>query len=294
MLDLSISNGITRLAPEKELELIAFHGFTHIHWSLHFSGDYLYSSSEIAHYAGMLKNSGVQIQDLHAPCGSEKCFYAAEKFRRCAGVDMILNRVELLAAMDVPQASLVVHIPNMNDIFYEQNIHDAIREQYKNLRFSLDELMERLPQYGNYRIAVENMPYDNFEIIRQLLAEYPADFLGLAFDSGHAHIGFAHGIEHAENLSSRICALHIHDNDGVSDLHKIPFTGTSDMPRLAELIANSASNGVLNLEVSMKNEMENCGNDINLFLKNCFESGEKLVGMINGYRNNLIKKGKCE
>jgi biotin operon repressor len=117
MLDLSISNGITRLAPEKELELIAFHGFTHIHWSLHFSGDYLYSSSEIAHYAGMLKNSGVQIQDLHAPCGSEKCFYAAEKFRRCAGVDMILNRAELLVAMDVPQASLVVHIPNMNDIF---------------------------------------------------------------------------------------------------------------------------------------------------------------------------------
>lgn len=291
---LSISNGITRLAPEKELELIASHGFTHVHWSLHWSGDYLYSTPEIAHYATMLKNSGMLIQDLHAPCGCEKCFYAAEKFRRRAGVDMILNRAELLAAMDVPQASLVVHIPNMNDIFYEHNIHDAIRAQYKNLRFSLDELMERLPQYGNYRIAVENMPYDNFEIIRQLLDEYPADFLGLAFDSGHAHIGFARGIEHAGNLSSRICALHIHDNDGVSDLHKIPFSGTSDMRQLAELIADSAFSGVLNLEVSVKNEMENCGNDINLFLKNCFESGEKLAGIVNNCRNNPIKKGESK
>lgn len=290
MFALSISNGITQLSAERELELIAAHGFSHVHWSRHWSGDYVLSASEIKHYSGLLKNSGLQLQDIHASCGSEKCFYAAEKFRRQAGVDMILNRAELLAAMDVSSAALVLHIPNMNEIFHEKSIHDAIRGQYRNLRLSLDELQARLPQFGDYRIAVENMPYDNFEIIRLLLEEYPADFLGLAFDSGHANIGFARGMESAENLSSRICALHIHDNDGVSDLHKIPFSGTCDMEKLAGLVAESGYRGVLNLEVNLKHEMDSAGNDTGIFLQKCFDAGQKLSGMINERKS--LKKGE--
>lgn len=62
--------------------------------------------------------------------------------------------------------------------------------------------------------------------IEKINAQYDAEVLGFCFDTGHANLV---GIEFESflmTLGKHVKVLHIHDNDGVKDLHQMPFTFT--------------------------------------------------------------------
>lgn len=54
--------------------------------------------------------------------------------------------------------------------------------------------------------------------------KYGAEILGFCFDSGHANLVGIDFEQFLTLLDYRLKVLHIHDNDGISDLHQIPFT----------------------------------------------------------------------
>lgn len=54
--------------------------------------------------------------------------------------------------------------------------------------------------------------------------KYGAEVLGFCFDTGHANIVGLDFEDFITVLGRRIKVLHIHDNDGISDLHQIPYT----------------------------------------------------------------------
>ena len=56
--------------------------------------------------------------------------------------------------------------------------------------------------------------------------KYGAEVLGFCFDTGHANLVGIDLEPFLTVLGRRLKVLHIHDNDGVSDLHQIPFTFT--------------------------------------------------------------------
>lgn len=56
--------------------------------------------------------------------------------------------------------------------------------------------------------------------------KYGADILGFCFDTGHANLVGLDFEDFMVTLGDRLKVLHIHDNDGVGDLHQIPFTFT--------------------------------------------------------------------
>lgn len=56
--------------------------------------------------------------------------------------------------------------------------------------------------------------------------KYGADILGFCFDTGHANLVGIDFENFLVTLGDRLKVLHIHDNDGVGDLHQIPFTFT--------------------------------------------------------------------
>lgn len=62
--------------------------------------------------------------------------------------------------------------------------------------------------------------------IDSLNEEYGADILGFCFDTGHANLVGIDFEDFIVTLGDRLKVLHIHDNDGVGDLHQIPFTFT--------------------------------------------------------------------
>lgn len=56
--------------------------------------------------------------------------------------------------------------------------------------------------------------------------KYGAEVLGFCFDTGHANIVGIDFESFITALGSRLKIFHIHDNDGISDLHQLPFTFT--------------------------------------------------------------------
>lgn len=53
---------------------------------------------------------------------------------------------------------------------------------------------------------------------------YGAEVLGFCFDAGHANLVGIDFEEFLTTLGSRLKVLHLHDNDGRTDLHQIPYT----------------------------------------------------------------------
>lgn len=64
------------------------------------------------------------------------------------------------------------------------------------------------------------------ERIDQINDRYHAEVLGFCFDTGHANLVGIDFESFLTQLDSRLKVLHIHDNDGIGDLHQIPFTFT--------------------------------------------------------------------
>lgn len=60
--------------------------------------------------------------------------------------------------------------------------------------------------------------------IDTLNEEAGEDIFGYCFDVGHANISSRNIRQELRTLGHRLTILHIHDNDGLSDLHQIPYT----------------------------------------------------------------------
>lgn len=69
--------------------------------------------------------------------------------------------------------------------------------------------------------------------IDQINAKYGVEVLGFCFDTGHANLAGINMEDFITTLGSRLKVLHIHDNDGISDLHQIPFTFTRNRKNLS-------------------------------------------------------------
>lgn len=66
------------------------------------------------------------------------------------------------------------------------------------------------------------------ERIDSINEKYHAEVLGFCFDTGHANLVGLDFEKFITTLGHRLKVLHIHDNDGIRDLHQIPFTFTAN------------------------------------------------------------------
>ena len=62
--------------------------------------------------------------------------------------------------------------------------------------------------------------------------KYHGQVLGFCFDTGHGNLVGIDFENFITTLDYRLKVLHIHDNDGISDLHQIPFTFTKTRENL--------------------------------------------------------------
>ncbi|MBQ8081273.1 MAG: sugar phosphate isomerase/epimerase [Clostridia bacterium] len=76
-----------------------------------------------------------------------------------------------------------------------------------------------------------------------------ADNVGFCYDCGHEAC-FTPGREYLPFFGNRLICTHIHDNDGVKDLHLLPFDGNIDFCRVTNQIRQTGFQGTLMLEVS--------------------------------------------
>jgi sugar phosphate isomerase/epimerase len=254
--------------PGPYLERIARAGFTHVHWCHQWNTDFLYSRWEIDQIAAWLGACGLKLLDLHASAGREKGWYSDVEYERRSGVELVTNRLEMTARLGGEVA--ILHVP-------DEPAEPAARAGYlAPVQRSLDELEPVVRRCG-VRLAIEN---GDFRTIEQLLAAYPPDYLGLCYDCGHGNIA-GDGLDQLEANQGRLISVHLHDNDGQGDQHRLPFTGTVDWPRLAGLLATSAYQKCVSLEVVRGNTGIEREED---FLAQAWTDGSRLTRMIAGHR----------
>lgn len=238
---------------EPKLKLIAEAGFTHIHWCHEWNSDFLYSKYEIAEIALWLKRYGLTLLDIHGSQGSHKLWYATEEYRRKSGIELVKNRIRMCAELEA-QGGLIMHIPVLKYTMSEDE-RSALAPKIDSLKRSLDEIMPELEKY-NVTLAIENSSSDTFEMIYDIMKNYPAKYVGITYDSGHGNINEAKGLDLVEKVKDRIEVLHLNDNDHSGDLHQPPMFGNVDWDRVVKLLANSkyAETGrPLSFELSIAN-----------------------------------------
>ena len=254
MFDIAINTDylMGTLSPEPHLRAIAEAGFTDLHWCHQWNTDFLYSRHEIAQYKAWLKELGLRLQDVHGSSGVEKNWFATEEYSRKAGVELVRNRLEMMAEMEAT-GGLIMHAPGLTGKETPE-YRAVIMRRHEALRRSLDELMPDLEKYDRC-IAIENRDNDTFELICAIMRDYPAERVGITYDSGHGHIDRDQGLDLMEQVKDRIQVLHLNDNDTSGDLHQPPFYGTLDWDRVVDLLRRSsyvATGRPLSFEVAMR------------------------------------------
>jgi sugar phosphate isomerase/epimerase len=94
--------------------------------------------------------------------------------------------------------------------------------------------------------------------IDEINDQFGAEVIGFCYDSGHGNLVGIDPYKFITTLGRRIKILHLHENDGLADLHQIPFTFTKtrenksvlDWDGVLKALKEIGFDGVLNFETA--------------------------------------------
>lgn len=123
-----------------------------------------------------------------------------------------------------------------------------------NVEF-MQQLLTTAKEY-DVTICLENMPMPKFSLgsvsdVLRFVKRINDRHFKICLDTGHVAV-FPGGspADALRNLGSEVRVLHIHDNDGKSDLHKIPFEGIIDWVDFAKALYEVNYPGVFSYETA--------------------------------------------
>ncbi len=97
-------------------------------------------------------------------------------------------------------------------------------------------------------VALENVRVS--EHLRYVLDNYTDEHVKFCFDAGHANI-WCKDIDWLALYRNRLAALHLHDNDGEEDEHRIPLSGTVTWDAVLQSVRKSSYCGALTIETEV-------------------------------------------
>lgn len=228
-----------KLDMETKLRLFADYGFKYVHWCDDWNNEVLYSNDDIDLYRRLIKSCGLKCIDVHGAETRIVHVASEEEAKLDAYIRLLENRLEFCSAVDGD--AVVIHPPTDEwgsrplswKLDRSLTVFDNVRPLCENLGIGL---------------AVENcFPYDE-NVMEYYFERYPPDFVGMCLDSGHAHLN--KNLDGLVKHSSRLKALHLHDNRGKEDDHQPPFWGTVNWAKMMHWIERSGYSKPINFEIS--------------------------------------------
>ena len=217
-----------------------------------------HNRAQISELGYWFRDSELRVHSVHSPMFSDESWGRSGpqaiinitepvKNKRIAVLDEIKRAVEI--AETVPYRYLVQHLGVGGQEFDEHRTDAAFT--------ALEEISLFARQRG-VEVLLENTP-NGFSSAEGLLRFLEITHLNLnvCFDTGHAHMN--EGVETAYRmLKKRIRSTHVHDNDGVADLHLFPGAagGTIDWPRVMPALQSQEDRYPLLLELRHTPDVE--------------------------------------
>lgn len=153
---------------------------------------------------------GLTISQTHAP------YYTLEKYMQCdAELECYFDAVEqaLWATILLECKRFVIH---------PLHTYDWMKTSEFELTHKLIKRISNIAKNKGIYICMENLPYDfcgnyiKHSFFLEMLKEYNVKG---CFDTGHSKMCDKNVLEHLKYLRDKIYVVHIHDNDGIKDLH---------------------------------------------------------------------------
>ncbi|MEN6596037.1 MAG: sugar phosphate isomerase/epimerase family protein [Clostridiaceae bacterium] len=101
-------------------------------------------------------------------------------------------------------------------------------------------------EQANVILAVENLRSLGHGMA--VLDALDTPFVRACYDAGHHHC-YGQDDTFLTRFGTRVSAIHLHDNDGTDDQHRVPFTGTIDWAAEMARLKRTAYRGPLTLEL---------------------------------------------
>jgi sugar phosphate isomerase/epimerase len=125
----------------------------------------------------------------------------------------------------------------------------GFREWVRNWSARMPSILDSAKRLG-VRIAVENAWERTPETLAYLLDVLPGDAASVCIDTGHLSAFSRLSVRRWwDVLGDRVIALHLHDNDGLSDDHLPPGSGIFDFAALAAILRERERLPLMTLEV---------------------------------------------
>ena len=123
--------------------------------------------------------------------------------------------------------------------------------------------------------------------IDRINERYGSEVLGFCFDTGHANLIGLDFEDFITKLDYRLKVLHIHDNDGLADLHQIPFTFTKTRENISSTDWDGFIRGLRNIKYDKELSFETAP-VINSFPDEMKEDTLRFIAKIGEYFSNKI------
>lgn len=109
-------------------------------------------------------------------------------------------------------------------------------------------------------ICLENMPFSAHSIARpheilQFVREFDDEHMGICLDTGHSAVLGVSPADALREAGNLIKALHVHDNDGRGDQHRLPYYGVIDWADFSNALRGLDESVPLSMETRAPDKM---------------------------------------
>ena len=244
------------LSPEDAVRRIAGMGFPGIELSTEHL-IVLREDDRAAHrvpsFAQLVSELGLEMSQAHITISVDVA--SADEARRRADQATVERDIQVLCALGIRNG--VLHPGGHGSFPTWELAHEQNRVRIEALGRLAD-----LAEGSGVRLALENGvktwgPLNQLAwegtvaSIRDLIAQIGSPALGICLDTGHAVLEGWDNAEAVGTAGDRLIALHIADNDGSGDQHRIPYSFASkiDWPATVSALREIGYEGLFNLEI---------------------------------------------
>jgi len=269
------------LGLERTIEVFAEAGFE----AIEFNSDIeeYYTDAHDKEYYKKIKelcdDLGIEITQAHAPFRFARDMADEEKAK--------IHFKEIIRGMEhssyLGTKMIVVHPLSHINLNTEENDDKMYEYNMKYYR----SLIPYAEEY-NMKIAIENIPdciTKTSKGLLELLNDLDNEAFTVCYDVGHANICGQNPADMIREIGKHVGCTHIHDNDGISDRHTLPYYGNIEWENVMRAFADISYEGNLNYEAGLfvRNIPVNLRNEGAKYMA---KIGKYLIERYCSYKNN--------
>jgi sugar phosphate isomerase/epimerase len=191
--------------------------------------------------------SGLRIVSAHGPT-----FAAYDRSDPVDAARPIIALAHACAAAEIPV--LVVH-PSYHPALHVTT--HALRSLTQDVQVA--QLVGEGIAASGVRLAIENVPHNNWRYLAALFDRIDHPSIGMCFDTGHYQVRPEMPLDQImQQFGKRIIHVHLSDNDGLSDQHLPPGAGVFPWAKWLPMLRPELRRDIL-IEVSVQTLKENAG-----------------------------------